>query len=113
MEGRTLEGSTTVDIDVAGQPPAAKSYAVVDAFAGGGANDATSDFNVVDATCGSLLSDTSLSGTVVLTKFDATTVEGSVDITYQSKARVKDGSLKGRFAAVVCPKFPAITCTPH
>ncbi len=110
----TLEGSTTVDIDVAGQPPAAKTYAVIDAFgASAGPNDATSDFNAVDATCGTLASDASVSGTVVLTKFDALAVEGKLDVTYQSNARVKEGSVKGTFAAVVCPKFPAITCTPH
>jgi hypothetical protein len=110
----TLEGSTTLDVGVAGQPPAAKTYSVIDAFAQTpGANEAYADFNVLDATCGSVLSDSSKSGTLVLTKFDAAKVEGSIDITFQSNARIQQGNVAGTFEAIVCPKFPAITCTPH
>lgn len=110
----TLQSSTTVDIDIAGKPPAVQTYGVVDTFGGSaGANEATADFNALDATCGTLASDGSFSGTLILTKFDATTVSGSLDITFQSGGRVKEGSVKGTFDAVVCPKFPAITCTPQ
>ena len=59
------------------------------------------------------MSDSSVSGTVVVTRFDATAVEGTLDVLYQSNARVQERSVKGTFTAVVCPKFPAITCTPH
>ncbi len=112
--GATLENSTTIDIDVAGQPPAAKTFTVVDAAsASAGPNEAAADFNALDATCGTLASDSSFAGTFTLTKFDATTVTGSLDITFQSNARVKEGSVKGTFEAVVCPQFPPITCTPH
>jgi hypothetical protein len=110
----TLESSKTLDVGVAGQPPATKTYSVVDALSGtAGANDVYADFNVLDATCGSVLSNSSKVGTLVLTKFDATNVEGSIDIEFQSNAGAAAGKVAGTFTAVVCPKFPAITCTPH
>jgi hypothetical protein len=112
--GATLEGSTTIDIDVAGQPPLAKTYPVVDAFkTSAGPNGASADFNALDATCGNLLSDSSSSGMLVLTKFDATTVSGAFDITFSANTQMTEGNVKGTFEAVVCPTFPPITCTPH
>lgn len=110
----TLEGATTVDIDVAGQPPPAGPYPLINPIAASAkANEASSDFNVEDMTCGSVLSDASLSGTLTLTSFVAAKVSGSFDITFQNKAGASDGSVAGTFEAIVCPKFPALTCTPH
>lgn len=108
----TLESATTIDIDVAGQPPPAGSYPVINPNAASPkATEASSDFNVEDATCGSVLSDASLSGTLTLTGFDAAKVSGSFEITFQNKAGASDGSVAGRFEAIVCPKFPTLTCT--
>lgn len=109
-----LQSATTVDVGVAGQPPAAKTYAVVNVNAvSPGPSEAYADFNVEDATCGSVVSDSSFSGTLALTSFDATNVKGSLDATFQTSAGVKEGSVAGTFEAVVCVKFPALTCTPH
>jgi hypothetical protein len=110
-----LEGAVTVDIDVAGQPPAVRTYAVIDPFKrSAAATEATADFNALDATCGTLVSNTSVSGSVVVTRFDATTVEGSVDITFHGKDSTASGSVVGTFTAPVCTgAFPKPACTPH
>lgn len=111
----TLEGAKTVDIDVAGRPPATGTYPIVEAFErSAGATEAEVDFNAEDPTCGSLASETSVSGTLVLSEFDMATVQGTIDVTFENGSRKADGRIAGAFHATVCAgPFPTLTCKPH
>lgn len=110
----TLESSTTIDVDVQGTPPAAATYTVIDVSSGSPtATQAEADFNVVDATCGSVLSESSKSGTLTITAFDTSHASGSMAITFAKNGGAADGTVSGTFDVLVCAKFPTPACTPH
>jgi hypothetical protein len=111
----TLEGSTTIDVDVQGTPPAtATNFMAIDPNVSSiDATHSEADFNVVDATCGSLLSESSKSGNIYFTAFDATHAAGNLSISFGKPGGADDGTITGTFDVPVCAKFPTPACTPH
>jgi len=103
----TLDGATTVNIGFPGDPPAASTYTLAS-----GAGGVAADFNRMGPACSTLYSVTSLRGSAVVTRFDATTAEGTLDVTFRNRDGSADGTVRGSYTARVCAAFPVPTCPP-
>ena len=104
-----FSGATMLDLAIRGDQVAPGTYTVIDpdkALQKPG--EAEGDFNAVDGVCKDLVAESSLSGTITLTRTDGP-VLGTLDITF------KDGHVAGDFQADLCPDAQAdagaIGCT--